>query len=271
MQNLHTHTIYCDGADSPALLVEAAAAEGFSALGFSGHDVLAGGEDFCMSCDGKKKYIDEIKRLQKTAPISVFLGLETDALSPWERDGFDFIIGSAHGVKKDGKIFWADLSAEDFKGAVDAFSGVYNFIEAYFCMVEKAVSLKPDILGHIDLITKYNTCGVFFDETDSRYLDCAKRALQKALDNDIIIEINTGAMARGMDRLYPGIELLRTIKQKNGRIMLSSDCHDRNKLSFRFYETLKLLEDEGFSYLTVLTPDGFRQQSLEEYKKRIFV
>ena len=36
--NLHTHTKYCDGTDSPEELVCEAVKRGFSALGFSGHE-----------------------------------------------------------------------------------------------------------------------------------------------------------------------------------------------------------------------------------------
>ena len=36
LSNFHTHTTYCDGADSPQALAETAYSSGFSALGFSG-------------------------------------------------------------------------------------------------------------------------------------------------------------------------------------------------------------------------------------------
>ena len=36
-QNLHTHTLYCDGKDSVEEMVRAAIDKGFTTLGFSGH------------------------------------------------------------------------------------------------------------------------------------------------------------------------------------------------------------------------------------------
>lgn len=36
-QNLHTHTSYCDGADTPKEVIKEALKRGFTAIGFSGH------------------------------------------------------------------------------------------------------------------------------------------------------------------------------------------------------------------------------------------
>ena len=36
-QNLHTHTIYCDGANTPEEFVKAAIESGFEGIGFSSH------------------------------------------------------------------------------------------------------------------------------------------------------------------------------------------------------------------------------------------
>ena len=37
LQNLHTHTTYCDGRDTPVEMIESAIAQGFDSIGFSGH------------------------------------------------------------------------------------------------------------------------------------------------------------------------------------------------------------------------------------------
>ena len=36
-QNLHTHTTYCDGKDTPEQVVLKAIEKGFNSIGFSGH------------------------------------------------------------------------------------------------------------------------------------------------------------------------------------------------------------------------------------------
>ena len=37
IQNLHTHSTYCDGADTPEEMIETALEKGFTSIGFSGH------------------------------------------------------------------------------------------------------------------------------------------------------------------------------------------------------------------------------------------
>ena len=37
LANYHTHSVYCDGRDTPAEMAQAAFDLGFGALGFSGH------------------------------------------------------------------------------------------------------------------------------------------------------------------------------------------------------------------------------------------
>ena len=47
-QNLHTHTTFCDGKNTPAEMAAAAFAAGLGAIGFSGHSPLDG-EEWCMA------------------------------------------------------------------------------------------------------------------------------------------------------------------------------------------------------------------------------
>ena len=37
LQNLHTHTTYCDGINTPEQIILTAIDKGFGAIGFSGH------------------------------------------------------------------------------------------------------------------------------------------------------------------------------------------------------------------------------------------
>ena len=78
--NFHTHTLLCDGTDTPEELVEAAIAKGFDALGFSGHCYTAYDESYCMSPEGTAKYKSEIERLRKKfeGKLSILCGIEQD-------------------------------------------------------------------------------------------------------------------------------------------------------------------------------------------------
>ena len=61
------------------------------------------------------------------------------------------------------------------------------------------------------------------------------RALAQAAEKRPIFEINTGAVARGYrSRPYPCGFLLEEIERLGCPVILSSDCHEKNKLDFGF-------------------------------------
>ena len=49
LQNLHTHSTFCDGKNTPREMIEAAIALGFNSLGFSGHAPPAQSTDWEIS------------------------------------------------------------------------------------------------------------------------------------------------------------------------------------------------------------------------------
>lgn len=67
----------------------------------------------------------------------------------------------------------------------------------YFADAAAMAERKPTILGHLDLVVKLNRGGRFFDEEDPAYRSLALEALHAADPDATLLEINTGAMARG--------------------------------------------------------------------------
>ena len=99
-------------------------------------------------------------------------------------------------------------------------------------MVEKT---KADIVGHFDLITKFNEGNKYFDEEAEWYKDAARKALYKVAETKPVFEINTGAMARGYRiHPYPADFLLEEIERLRCSVLLSSDCHNRLDLNYGF-------------------------------------
>ena len=82
LQNLHTHSTFCDGKDTPEEMVMAAITKGFDSIGFSGHAPMCFGSIYDMG-DRVQDYIKEIKRLKSAFGdrISVYLGCELDRYS----------------------------------------------------------------------------------------------------------------------------------------------------------------------------------------------
>ena len=140
-----------------------------------------------------------------------------------------------HYVKACNDYISIDESAEKLINAVNKYynGDFFGLCEDYFSTVSKIKN--ADIIGHIDLITKFNEGGRLFDETDKRYVNAYKKAVDELIKQDIMFEINTGVIARGYKSTpYPSKEILGYIKEKGGKLILSSDCHFKDALMFEF-------------------------------------
>ena len=258
--NLHTHTTYCDGNNTPEEVVLSAIDKGFSAIGFSSHGYTPYDLRYCMK--DVEGYIAEVTSLKEKYrdKIEVYLGIEEDAFEPSDRSRFDYIIGSCHYFLLDGKYYPIDSDYDYFKAGLKAFGGdVIKLSENYyenFCKYIKR--RKPDIIGHFDLITKFDEVDEALLLSNKDYLALSEKYVKEALKSGSLFELNTGAISRGYRKApYPYENLLHIINKEGGGIILSSDSHDASTLDFYFEESKKLIKDIGFSYIYTLSGGEF--------------
>lgn len=262
-QNLHTHTTYCDGKLSPEEMVKAAIAKGCNSIGFSGHSYVSFDLDYSMYPDSINDYLDDIATLKEKyeGTIEIFTGLEQDYFSAEAPEGLDYIIGAMHYVKRADSHKPVDAGSKDQKEMVGKVFGgdYYAFAEEYFSnLPDITVKANPDIIGHFDLIAKYNFNGELFDETHPRYVRAALGAMDEILERCRLFEVNTGAMYRlKKTEPYPSVFLLKELSKRGGEVILSSDSHEAGSICYMFYEMQELLKACGFRYLKRLTKQGF--------------
>ena len=65
MSNYHTHTVYCDGNDTPEALVLEAIRLGCPSIGFSGHSFTEFDQSYCMSRERTEEYKREVRALKE--------------------------------------------------------------------------------------------------------------------------------------------------------------------------------------------------------------
>lgn len=265
LANFHTHTTFCDGKNTPEEIVRHAIEKGFSAIGFSGHCRTEFDLRYCMK--DTAGYIREINRLKEAyqGKIRIFLGVEEDAFAPVNRADFDYIIGSAHYLHIRDHYLPVDSGPDYFEACVNACDGnILAFVEHYykdFCAY--ILKRKPDVIGHFDLITKYDELQNGRLSSNSRYWEIAEKYMRKAMESDAIFEVNSGGIARGLrTSTYPCERLLRLLKKQDGKVILSSDSHNVDTLGFYFAEIKQLLRDVGFQYTYTLGENGFEKVAL---------
>ncbi len=260
LANFHTHSTFCDGKNSPREIIESALNKGFSQIGFSGHGYTPFDLRYCMK--ETSSYIAEIKRLKLEFKdkIEVYLGVEEDAFYPLNRNDFDYIIGSSHYFKVNEKYYPIDSNYDCFKRCLEVFN--YDTIllaqTYYTSFVDYIEKRKPDIVGHFDLITKFDEIDKSLFLGDKKYNQIAEKFIEKVIKSECIFEVNTGAIARGLrSSVYPAENLLYKIKKGDGKLILSSDSHAVDTLDFGFKDIEKYLKNVGFNNLYTLKGGKF--------------
>ncbi len=269
LSNAHTHTTFCDGRNTPQEMLDQAKKLGYVSLGFSGHGYQGFDEEYSMSREVQQEYAQTIRALSEAcredpAAPRIWLGVEEDSLSPaaqkkQNRSDMDYVIVSTH-------YFTTDFEGEPLY--VDGFpKRIHEYVRKklngdYMAMVQEYYDLhvsallaseRVDIIGHFDLIRKYAASHSLFDENCPQYRRIALDALERAFPCGGILEINTGAMARGyLDTPYPTRELLGAWHEMGGRITITSDCHFADKLDYAYTDAIKLAKACGFTSALML-------------------
>lgn len=269
MQNfdLHMHTTYCDGKNTAEEMILSAIDKGLMTVGLSGHSFTWFDTSYCMSKEGTEQYISEVGSLaEKYADhIRVLTGIELDYYSDIDTEPFDYIIGSSHYILVEDDYIDVDYSPEMLMEGVNKHFGgdIITAAQAYYRQVGSMISkTNCDIIGHFDLVTKFNELGddPLVNTQDQRYVATWKNAIDRIFEDakkryasgyinklqqlglimagdKPVFEINTGAIAKGYRSTpYPAQDQIDYIRSKGGILILSSDSHNIKTIAYMFKE-----------------------------------
>lgn len=268
LQNLHTHTTYCDGKHTPREIVEIAIEKGFESIGFSGHSYMYFSSGRSMTperCEEYKKEITQLKEEYKNK-FGIYLGLEMEMYSQVDLSSYDYLIGSCHYLKIGENYVGFDRSAEVVREVIDTYFGGDGlaFAKEYYRQFSTITNYGNfDILGHFDLITKNIEIEKFFDTDSKEYLSAAIECAETLVGKIPLFEVNTGAISRGYRSVpYPAIPLIKELKRLGFGAIISSDCHDATKLDCGFDQAREILLHCGYTEHYLLTDSGFKGSKL---------
>lgn len=263
LSNMHTHTTFCDGANSVEEMVQSALERNFVSLGFSIHgwhplEVVP------VTLEREAAYRAEVRRVREKyrGQIEILLGAERDSIYERDFSDYEYLIDSTHWFEEGGEFFCADYSEERMLAQVKHFGGdFYAYCRSYFRQAEKMCA-KSDaaFIGHIDLISKFNEGMRYFDENDPRYLKGAKDAAMAAIERGVPLEINTGAIARGYRSApYPSLPLLKFIHDQGGEVIVNGDSHSAAALETAYDLALENAVRAGFDHVLRMRVGGFEE------------
>jgi histidinol-phosphatase (PHP family) len=262
-QDLHTHSVRDDGQNKLEDMVRAAISAGLTSIGFSGHSPLRTPNEWTIPAKFLPDYRAEGKRLKEAyaGTIDVYCGLEWDLMSEPPAEDYDYIIGSIHHIPLEGIVVNVDNSpeatarylGEEFGGNADVAAKLYFAQYAVLAAIEQV-----DIVGHFDLITKFDEQYGFFNPDSPTYRAAALEALKTLIAAGKIFEINTGAISRGYRTTpYPSRALLKAIREFGGEITITSDAHSINAVAYAFDQAEQLALECGFHEIMRLEDGAF--------------
>ena len=201
---------------------------------------------------GKTRYQDQIE---------VYTGLEHDGFSLIDnRSDFDYIIGSCHYLQGENGDFYAvdkenneqlDTIIKYYEG--DSVRYARHYFETYVQCMQR---IRPDILGHLDLLVLFNN----IDEEKPEYKSAAIEAMIASLEVTPIFELNTRAfIKRKKNTPYPGFELLKEALVHHGKVVLSGDSYQTGELMFRFDDAIQILKNLGYRDVMVFQNGQFQE------------
>lgn len=257
------HSTWDDGRSTVEEMILASRAAGLTSVGVSVHCPMPFPNDWECPAARLPDYRAEVRALaaKYAASLRVYLGIEWDVCAgTLDLSPYDYVIGSVHELPVCGHASvdadpetTARMLAEGFGGDADAAA------EMYFAEMDK-VAARPEvsIVGHFDLITKFDEQLGFFDENSPRYRRAAERAMEKLVRAGKIFEVNTGAISRGYRTTpYPSARWLSLLHEMGGRVTVSADAHHVSGVTCAFDLAERRIRDAGFAQVWALEGKEF--------------
>ena len=263
--NYHSHTKFCDGTHDPESYIRSALTRKMPAYGFSGHAPLPFETSWSMNSADLKSYLDEIVRLKDLYKdtIEIYTGLEIDFMpghtNPINKKSkelnLDYTIGSVHyaGIFNNGQYWCIDSTEEEFINGVDAIFGgkIEPAVKQYFKVLRDMIKNDcPDIIGHFDKIKLPLIKYFSFDESTGWYKKEIAETLELIANSDAIVEINTrGLYKHGINNVYPGKWIVKSMAEMKIPIVLNSDAHKPDEVDSGFPSVARMLHFAGYDTL----------------------
>ncbi len=255
--DFHVHSTFSgDAHDSMEDMIKKGIEMGLTSICFTEHqdidyDYKLNEEEEGLFDLNTDAYLYDLLKLRAkyASDINVLFGVEIGVQPHLRRElalyakayDFDFIIASAHLI--DGY----DPYNKVFK---DAFPSDEENYRNYFKTIleDLKVFSNFDVFGHLDYIVRVgNTKDQFYSY--DKYKDVIDPILTKLIDMEKGIEINTGALRKGMRETNPCKDIIKKYRELGGEIItIGSDAHSIDELAYRVDQAGEILKECGFKY-----------------------
>ncbi len=188
-------------------------------------------------------------RAQHEDRIQLLVGFETERLPPdgWadrmraiRASGFEYIVGSVHDL--DGR--WVDYKPEVTAAIAKDLGGPEAMHLRYFdAVVDVVETLRPEVVGHIDLIRKFDGEDAGFS---TRVYASIERALEAVRAAGSALDVNCGAYRRGLSPVYPLPAILERACEMEIPVTLGDDSHGVTTVGVGLDACMRAIHTAGY-------------------------
>ncbi len=263
LADYHIHSEYSDDSEEKMeTIIESAVSKNINEICFTDHvdyGIKIDHDVFKQLNDEEKlkaekllnvnypSYFKEIETLQNKYKDKIIIkkglefGIQTHTIEKFQNIfnsyDLDFIILSCH--QADNKEFWN----HDYQ--MGKTEDEYN--SGYYQEIYKCIHLYSDysVLGHLDLIQRYNKTVYPFEKSKDIITDI----LKKIIKDNKGIEVNTSSFAYKLKDLTPSRKILSLYHELGGKIItIGSDSHTAESIGSHIPFIQQELKNIGFSY-----------------------
>ena len=265
-------------------IVERAIEAGFSHYGLSEHVARFRDEDLFPEeaalhvtpedlIRSFEAYVVRARELQARyeGRIDLLVGFETERLPPGDwatrmrearaRLRIDYLVGSVHDV--DGLV--VDYKPEHTRAVAERVGGVEELHVRYFdALTELVTELRPEVVGHIDLIRKFDGENPVFGKRAWQHLEGTLEAVQKV---GAVLDVNAATRRRGLGPVYPLPAILERALAMGIGVTLGDDGHGAHDVGVGLDACMQAITAAGYREVSYLAREHGRAGDAVELRR----
>ena len=263
VSDYHMHTPLCGHASGePVEYVRQAIDVGLKEIGFSDHAPLLSHVDprISMGYAQLPLYHQMIEKVRKDfeGQIAINVAIEADYMPDYEKETkamlaaypYDYVIGSVHFIEKWGFDDPIQLKVWNIKDVNDVYREYFKLLR------QSAASGLFDILGHVDLVKKFD----FHPTVDMT--DEIEENARVFKQTGIVVEINSSGLHKPAQEIYPSQAHLKTYHRHGVPITFGSDAHKPNQVGRDFNKATQWAQTAGYTEYVM-----FKQRKITQHVK----
>lgn len=259
----HSGEFCCHAKDTLEAVVLAYIDRGFAWFGLTEHmpppdnrfrypDEIAAGFDAVKLYDRFARYMAAARHLQQkyAGTARILVAFETEAYTGAPvfaaalRRTFrpDYVVGSVHHVND----IPIDATADQYRQSAAISGGIDGLYRGYFDrQYEMLCVLKPEVVGHFDLIRIFDPA--YRDRLEKPEIrDRIRRNLALIRDENMILDYNVRALAKGMTEPYVSASILGEAQRMGIPVVPGDDAHGVDDVGLNIDEGMAALRAAGF-------------------------